>query len=184
MAVQVWIGEKPEHPNERRAIVALANGLERLDGLYLLLANFSVGGRTVECESVGTDKYGRMLGLCVADGRDVNAEMVRSGHAWAFVKYSKRYEAAEAEAKKEKVGVWKGDSEPAWVFRERHWHVAEVEAPKGCAIKGNISENGRIYHMPWSPWYGKIKIEPEKGKRWFCSEAEALAAGWRPVQAH
>ena len=24
MAVQVWIGEKPEHPNERRAIVSLA----------------------------------------------------------------------------------------------------------------------------------------------------------------
>jgi Nuclease-related domain len=48
VAVQVWIGEKPEHPNERRAIVALANGLERLDGLYLILANFSVGGRTVD----------------------------------------------------------------------------------------------------------------------------------------
>ncbi len=48
MAVQVWVGEKPEHPNERRAIVALANGLERLDGLYLILANFSVGGRTID----------------------------------------------------------------------------------------------------------------------------------------
>lgn len=48
MAVQVWIGEKPEHPQERRAIVALANGLERLDGLYLILANFSVGGRNID----------------------------------------------------------------------------------------------------------------------------------------
>lgn len=48
MAVQVWVGEKPEHPNERRAIVALANGLERLDGLYLILANFSVGGNTLD----------------------------------------------------------------------------------------------------------------------------------------
>src|SRR5215470_20236097 len=48
VAVQVWIGEKPEHPNERRAIVALANGLERLEGLYLIMANFSVGGRTID----------------------------------------------------------------------------------------------------------------------------------------
>ncbi len=55
MAVQVWIGEKPEHPNERRAIVALANGLERLDGLYLILANFSVGGRTVDLVIVKQD---------------------------------------------------------------------------------------------------------------------------------
>ena len=57
-------------------------------------------------------------------------------------------------------------------------------APEGCAIKGNVTRNGRIYHMPWSPWYAQIKMEPDKGKRWFCSEAEAVAAGWRPVLAH
>ncbi len=55
MAVQVWIGEKPEHPNERRAIVSLANGLERLDGLYLILANFSVGGRNVDLVLIKQD---------------------------------------------------------------------------------------------------------------------------------
>ena len=55
MAVQVWIGEKPEYPNERRAIVALANGLERLDGLYLLLANFSVGGRNIDLVLIKQD---------------------------------------------------------------------------------------------------------------------------------
>src|SRR5688572_23140295 len=48
MAVQVWIGEKPEHPNERRALIALANGLDRLDELYIMLANFSVGGNTID----------------------------------------------------------------------------------------------------------------------------------------
>lgn len=48
MAVQVWVGEKPEHPNERRAIVALANGLERLENMYMLLANFNVGGRNID----------------------------------------------------------------------------------------------------------------------------------------
>jgi hypothetical protein len=55
VAVQVWIGEKPEHSNERRAIVALANGLERLDGLYLILANFSVGGRNIDLVVVKQD---------------------------------------------------------------------------------------------------------------------------------
>ncbi|MFN8504975.1 nuclease-related domain-containing protein [Kouleothrix sp.] len=55
MAVQVWIGEKPEHPNERRAIVALANGLDRLDGLYLILANFSVGGRNIDLVLIKQD---------------------------------------------------------------------------------------------------------------------------------
>ncbi len=55
MAVQVWIGEKPENSNERRAIVALANGLERLDGLYLILANFNVGGRTIDLVIIKQD---------------------------------------------------------------------------------------------------------------------------------
>lgn len=55
MAVQVWIGDKPEHPNERRAIVALANGLERLENLYLLLANFNVGGRTIDLAVIKHD---------------------------------------------------------------------------------------------------------------------------------
>jgi hypothetical protein len=48
VAVQVWIGEKPDNPNERKAIIALANGLDRLEGLYLMIANFSVGGRTID----------------------------------------------------------------------------------------------------------------------------------------
>jgi endonuclease YncB( thermonuclease family) len=48
-----------------------------------------------------------------------------------------------------------------------------------CRIKGNISESGRIYHVPGSEWYERTQINPAKGERWFCSEAEAKAAGWR-----
>ena len=48
-----------------------------------------------------------------------------------------------------------------------------------CLIKGNISENGRIYHVPGSRWYSETGINPSRGERWFCSEAEARAAGWR-----
>ncbi len=48
MAVQVWVGEKPDNANERKAIIALANGLDRLEGLYVMLANFSVGGRSID----------------------------------------------------------------------------------------------------------------------------------------
>ncbi|MBX9863311.1 MAG: thermonuclease family protein [Hyphomicrobium sp.] len=143
-----------------------------------------VGTRRVDCQSAGRDKYGRMLGWCAIDGRDVNAEMVTTGNAWAFVKYSRRYEAIEAEARKAKVGIWQGDAQPAWLYREQRWQVAETAAPEGCAIKGNITSNGRIYHTPWSAWYGKVKVEPAKGERWFCSEKEAAEAGFRPVAGH
>lgn len=142
-----------------------------------------VAGRRVDCEQKGQDKYGRSLGICFVDGRDINAELVRRGLAWAFVQYSQTYVTQEAEARKEKAGIWQGAAETPWSFRAQKWQTAENAAPKGCAIKGNVTGNGRIYHVPWGDWYHKVKVEPEKGERWFCDEAEAVAAGWRPAIA-
>lgn len=49
----------------------------------------------------------------------------------------------------------------------------------GCKIKGNISRSGWIYHEPGSPNYKSTLIDEAKGERWFCTVAEAEAAGWR-----
>ncbi|MGN6917326.1 sunset domain-containing protein [Neisseria sp. P0017.S004] len=46
-------------------------------------------------------------------------------------------------------------------------------------MKGNIGNSGRIYHVPGTAAYEKTKIDEAKGERWFCSEDEARAAGWR-----
>jgi hypothetical protein len=132
---------------------------------------------------MGRDKYGRILGVCSVGESDINAEMVRRGYAWAFVKYSRSYVAEEAEAREARAGSWQGDAEPAWIFRANRWESAGEDAPDGCAIKGNVSRNGRIYHMPWSPWYGRVKVDLDRGERWFCSEDEARQAGWRPAVA-
>jgi endonuclease YncB( thermonuclease family) len=140
-----------------------------------------VAGQEVGCRRRGTDKYGRVLAVCFVAGRDINAQMVRDGYAWAFVRYSRSYVPEEAEARAVRAGVWQGEAEPAWIFRARRWAGAEEEAPRGCAIKGNVSANGHIYHMPWSPWYGRVRVDERRGERWFCSESEALAAGWRPA---
>ena len=50
-----------------------------------------------------------------------------------------------------------------------------------CDIKGNISiDTGeRIFHVPGQEYYSQTIIRPEFGERWFCSEREARAAGWR-----
>jgi endonuclease YncB( thermonuclease family) len=151
---------------------AAANALARL-----------IASRELVCERRGVDKYGRTLGVCFVGGADVNAQMVRDGMAWAFVKYSTSYVAEEALARAQRVGIWQGAAEPAWEFRHKRWAGAEVAAPSGCAIKGNVSARGHVYHLPWSPWYDKVKIDAAKGERWFCNEAEALAAGWRPARA-
>jgi endonuclease YncB( thermonuclease family) len=140
--------------------------------------------REVICDGRGRDKYGRTLGVCFAGGLELNAEMVRRGMAWAFVKYSRTYVEIEAEARALRIGIFEGSSEPAWVYRQRQWAGAEQAAPQaGCIIKGNVSRNGHIYHLPWSPWYDRVRVDEARGERWFCSEGEAIAAGWRPAGA-
>ena len=52
-----------------------------------------------------------------------------------------------------------------------------------CSIKGNISLDGeKIYHIPGQEFYDATEIDPAYGERWFCTEAEARAAGWRKSQ--
>lgn len=152
-----------------------------------------VQGRAVSCDDRGTDKYSRMLAICFVDGRDINAEMVRLGLAWAYVKYSTAYVAVETEAREAKRGVWAAATMPPWEFRARQSgrpmavaattqsDTAAASRPADCTIKGNVTRFGRIYHLPTSPWYGRIVMVEGKGRRWFCSEGEAIAAGWRPA---
>jgi len=52
---------------------------------------------------------------------------------------------------------------------------------EGCDIKGNISYSTKekIYHMPGQEYYLQTVITPMSGERWFCTEEEAIANGWR-----
>lgn len=146
--------------------------------------NSLLAGHKVDCIPHEKDLYGRWIASCVADGVDVNREMVATGMAWAFRKYSMDYVSTEDTARAAKIGVWQAPTEAPWDYRSHKWESSTVAAPlSGCPIKGNINRNHeRIYHAPWSRDYAKTKIDTRKGERWFCSEAEAMAAGWRAPQ--
>ena len=61
--------------------------------------------------------------------------------------------------------------------------AAAGDGPGGCRIKGNINTRGeRIYHLPGSRWYADTRIDGRAGERWFCTEEEARAAGWRAAR--
>lgn len=51
----------------------------------------------------------------------------------------------------------------------------------GCIIKGNISINSgaKVYHVPGAEDYESTVINPAHGEKWFCTESEAIANGWR-----
>lgn len=161
-----------------------------------------IGQRAVSCTDLGRDRYKRILGVCYAGSEDLNAWMVREGFALAYVKYSREYVAEEKVAQIAKRGMWAGAFIAPWDWRQRNKQTiilgdlsvpitaqaklltpasaAKAPSPK-CIIKGNVNWRGeRIYHMPGQSAYGKINMN-ESEKRWFCSEEEARAAGWRPA---
>ena len=137
-------------------------------------------GKSLTCQLRGTDEAGRRLGQCFDGTLDINAELVRLGAAWADKSDSGGYRALEAKARDAKAGVWRGPSEPPWAWKEKLWTEAKHKAPDGCPIKGLIAGREKTYHMPWSPEYDRIKIsQTSRSRRWFCSEAQAIAAGYK-----
>ena len=89
------------------------------------LASMLIGHQVI-CESKGQDRYGRTLAVCKVDGFDLGAEMIRSGMAWAFTRYSVDYLSQEIEAKTAGRGVHWHDCEAAWDYRAR----VRVEKPR------------------------------------------------------
>ena len=82
-------------------------------------------------EVVDIDRYGRTVGEVFVDGIDVNREMVREGHAWAYTKYSHTTEIIELEdsARTAKKGLWalpENQREPPWIWR----HTPRAPKPK------------------------------------------------------
>lgn len=139
-----------------------------------------VQAHDVACTRTGTDDYGRAIGLCRSGAQDLNQAMVSEGLAWAFRQYSNAYASEEDQARTRRIGVWQAATETPWDYRRRRWQSAAPTAPAGCPIKGNINAKGEhIYHAPWSPWYERTRVTEAKGEKWFCSEGEAIKAGWR-----
>lgn len=140
-----------------------------------------IGQQTVTCTPEDLDQQKRVLAVCRAGGEDLNGWMVDQGLALAYRRISSDYVRREKKAAKAKAGIWRGYFVMPWDWRRgRRLTVHRSPDNSACTIKGNINQTGkRVYHVPGGQYYGPAIIEPSKGERWFCSEAEAREAGWR-----
>ena len=159
-----------------------------------------IAGQNVACTAKGQDRYGRTLAICYLGAEDLNAWMVREGFALAYIHYSNAYVGEETDSRTAQRGMWAGAFIAPWEWRHRDQKTvvrgalsvpisaqtqllapvsAEGAPSPECAIKGNVNRKGeRIYHLPGSHSYASVNMA-DPAKRWFCSEAEAEAAGWR-----
>ncbi|UWR16499.1 thermonuclease family protein [Sulfitobacter sp. M368] len=140
------------------------------------------GGQPVRCVAKDKDRYGRVVAKCYAGDADIGARLVQDGLAFAYRKYAMDYDLDEKAALVAKRGIHGFTMQSPARYRLTRIEGRDAQDPN-CTIKGNISVKGkRIYHMPGQKFYDRTGIQPAKGERWFCSEAQARASGWRPAR--
>jgi endonuclease YncB( thermonuclease family) len=181
---------------------AWACGVEARDRLSRL-----IGDREVRCEDLGlgTAYKKRHIGICTVEGEtaSLNQLVVRRGFALNFEPYAReRFKEDEAGAKDNRRGLWKGCFVAPAEFRRGRKDGAllgescradkdrEIRAvlfpddptmPPGCSIKGRFAVRARVtgnvgvYHLQECRSYPALT----KPDRWFCSEEDAEAAGFR-----
>lgn len=119
------------------------------------------------------DAYGRLLRyVYTAKGnRDVGRTLITGGHGREYTFKGRRYQHRSSHLKAQRSAQRAGRG---------LWGACGSATSKGCVIKGNIADDGeRIYHVPGQQYYDVTRIDTAQGERWFCSEADAVAAGWR-----
>jgi endonuclease YncB( thermonuclease family) len=153
-----------------------------------------IADRPLECRDLGERTHGRTVARCFLDGQDLAAQLIAQGIVLACPRYarthphSQDYERIEAQAIARRIGLHAGQTPDRAGFCQvagsaRQTVVSDTGGASGCRIKGNISRSGeRIYHLPGQRDYARTQIDTARGERWFCSEAEARAAGWRRAQ--
>jgi len=166
-----------------------------------------VGGRQVGCDDLGPDPAYRKrhVGICTVEGEtmSLNQQLVRQGFAISpssFVKVA--FASDQASAQGDRRGLWKGCFANPHDFRigkkdgtllggacrtDRDSEIRAVLFPNdpamlpSCNIKGKFAARARvtgnigIYHLRGCPSYAGL-TGPD---RWFCSEDDAKAAGFR-----
>jgi endonuclease YncB( thermonuclease family) len=176
-----------------------ACGIEARDRLAKLVEK-------VRCDDKGPDPVypSRRIGVCWVDGQNLNQLLVREGWALNFEPYAKgRFTADEADARNNRRGIWNGCFFAPQDFRRWNKTTAKLlgatcpsgdqtnarnalfpdhpAMPPGCSIKGTYASRAKntghrgIYHMEGCRSY-RSTTSP---KRWFCSEEDAQAAGFR-----
>ena len=156
---------------------------------------------------VDTDPFGLALRYVYVGGEMANQALLTNGYATVAsfppnFKHRSSFELAEEGARRERRGVWTartaptpapGQQEPEATIGPftggtlplppgvtRQTPLCEYSGTTQPVIKGNVdTRTGElIYYVPGGFFYSTSEVSLPDGDRWFCTEAEALAAGW------
>jgi micrococcal nuclease len=132
-------------------------------------------GKKVFLRNPFADGSGRVIALVYADGKLVNEIMVKAG----LVDYKNG--GAESNAMKEANDYARGNK--IGIFSEK---CLQTKPPNpSCSIKANYSEETKqkTYYTPLCGYYSLVFVQLYRGDAWFCSEAEAVKAGFTKAES-
>lgn len=151
--------------------LAFCGGAEAKQALESLVSD----QRVVVTEQI-IDQLGRPMGLVTVGDTLVNETILQQGWGRFHSDDTSAREAlktAYETAKAQSLGIWS----PACRQTEN------TENPE-CRIKGNIDPQGgrKVYYVPGCVQYKTAVVEKDRGEQWFCSEKDAVAAGYQKSQ--
>ena len=76
--------------------------------------------KKIDCVREGKDQYKRILAECFVDDLSLSSYLVKSGYAFAYRKYSKKFIADEDFAKSNNLGMWSMKFEYPWDWRKKN----------------------------------------------------------------
>ena len=79
-----------------------------------------IGNNKVTCVKEGKDRYKRILAECFVNNDSLSSYLVRSGYAFAYRKYSKKFISDEEFAKSNKLGMWSMVFDYPWDWRKKN----------------------------------------------------------------
>lgn len=149
----------PEYPNGCMA----EDSKKRLSDLIL--------NKKIKIINKGKDNFGRSLGMIYIDKLSINKVLVTEGLAI--------YDGKVNPDNKEVLEMENANNEAKMTSRGL-WSSKCSQLNKKCVIKGNFREadNTKVYSLPNCYNYNKTIVDPTGRDKWFCSEAEAVAAGF------
>lgn len=147
------------------------------DSVSRTLLDELVSTSGVTCDVQEVTQGSRRTAICASDGKVLSDSMVRAGLVFAFPENGVDLSASQSEARRADLGIWRSEE----VNITADAIAAGSLPPRDCAIKGNRSQQAPYelkYHLPEFAYYSRTRINLQKHEQWFCSEADAQAAGF------
>lgn len=169
---------------------------------------FLTEGKTIQLvrDSRESDEYGNLLRYVYVDGELVNESLIINGYArvantpYEF-KYQTRLLTAEESARNERRGIWQtfgsndtvlpdgttasssvpkfGGTLPPLPSTDSQSQQCDFSGTSESLIKGKIDGAGqKAYYLPGNSAYSALRVVTALGDRFFCTEFDAIAAGW------